>query len=67
MRLGRHPVATSWRPRVPVALLGRSVSAVAIHGQSDQLRLKSPAAHRRVLDAYGGKYWHGTDGTENVR
>ncbi|MDY3049926.1 MAG: DNA repair protein RecN [Rothia sp. (in: high G+C Gram-positive bacteria)] len=29
-------------------------SLVAVHGQSDQLRLKDPAAQRQALDAYAG-------------
>lgn len=40
---------------VPVALLSElGENAVAVHGQTDQLRLKSPAAQRHALDAFGG-------------
>ncbi|MDR1119063.1 MAG: DNA repair protein RecN, partial [Bifidobacteriaceae bacterium] len=39
---------------VPSAALAASVGRlVAVHGQSDQLRLKSPAEQRDLLDAYG--------------
>ena len=53
---GTRSRATAGGRGVPVALLGEiGEHAVAIHGQSDQLRLKSPTAQRRALDAYGGK------------
>ncbi|MFC7402105.1 DNA repair protein RecN [Citricoccus sp. GCM10030269] len=40
---------------VPVALLGElGGQLVAIHGQTDQLRLKSPAAQRHALDSFAG-------------
>ncbi|GAA1122701.1 DNA repair protein RecN [Citricoccus alkalitolerans] len=40
---------------VPVALLGElGEHLVAVHGQTDQLRLKSPAAQRHALDAFAG-------------
>lgn len=39
----------------PVAVLGSiSEHLVAIHGQSEQIRLKSPAAQREALDRYAG-------------
>ncbi|WP_112235250.1 DNA repair protein RecN [Kocuria sp. BT304] len=39
----------------PVGTLGAvGETLVAVHGQSDQLRLKSPAAQRRALDDYAG-------------
>ena len=36
------------------ALAGIAGSLVAVHGQSDQLRLRSSARQRRLLDAFGG-------------
>src|SRR5699024_9093306 len=52
---GTRSRATAGGRGVPVALLSEiGESAVAIHGQSDQLRLKSVSAQRRALDAYGG-------------
>ncbi|REE03419.1 DNA repair protein RecN [Citricoccus nitrophenolicus] len=40
---------------VPVALLGElGEHLVAVHGQTDQLRLKSPAAQRHALDSFAG-------------
>lgn len=39
---------------VPVSTLSQFAERlVAVHGQSDQLRLKSPAAQREALDAFG--------------
>ncbi|WP_066521107.1 DNA repair protein RecN [Curtobacterium ammoniigenes] len=39
----------------PVAVLGDLADAlVAVHGQSDQIRLTAAAAQRAALDAYGG-------------
>lgn len=53
---GTRSRATAGGRGVPVALLSEiGESAVAIHGQSDQLRLKSLTAQRRALDAFGGK------------
>lgn len=40
---------------VPLAVLQElSAHLVTVHGQSDQLRLKSPAAQREALDRFGG-------------
>lgn len=40
---------------VPVAMLGEiGASLVTVHGQSDQLRLKSSSAQRAALDRYAG-------------
>ncbi|RLY91208.1 DNA repair protein RecN [Kocuria tytonicola] len=40
----------------PVGTLGAvGETLVAVHGQSDQLRLKSPAAQRKALDDYAGQ------------
>jgi DNA repair protein RecN (Recombination protein N) len=40
---------------VPVSTLAHFAERlVAVHGQSDQLRLKSPAAQREALDSFGG-------------
>lgn len=51
---GRSRATISGRP-VPVSVLGAvGAELVTVHGQSDQLRLKSPAAQRRVLDTYAG-------------
>lgn len=53
---GTRSRATAGGRGVPVALLSQiGEHAVAIHGQSDQLRLKSTTAQRHALDAYGGK------------
>src|SRR5690625_1116034 len=53
---GTRSRATAGGRGVPVALLAEiGEHAVAIHGQSDQLRLKSLTAQRRALDAFGGK------------
>ncbi|MGO1184235.1 MAG: DNA repair protein RecN [Micrococcaceae bacterium] len=47
--------ATAGGRGVPVALLGElGAQAVAVHGQTDQLRLRSTAAQRHALDAFGG-------------
>lgn len=52
---GTRSRATAGGRGVPVALLSEiGEHAVAIHGQSDQLRLKSLTAQRHALDAYGG-------------
>lgn len=41
---------------VPVALLGElGEHLVAVHGQTDQLRLKSAAAQRHALDSFAGE------------
>lgn len=41
---------------VPVALLADlGEHLVAVHGQTDQLRLKSPAAQRHAVDAFAGE------------
>lgn len=41
---------------VPRALLGEvGEELVTIHGQAEQMRLRSPAAQRRMLDSSGGK------------
>ncbi|GAA4110637.1 DNA repair protein RecN [Enteractinococcus coprophilus] len=53
---GTRSRATAGGRGVPVALLSEiGEHAVAIHGQSDQLRLKSTTAQRHALDAYGGR------------
>src|SRR5690625_1699821 len=53
---GTRSRATAGGRGVPVALLAEiGEHAVAIHGQSDQLRLKSLTAQRHALDAFGGK------------
>lgn len=53
---GTRSRATAGGRGVPVALLGAiGENAVAIHGQSDQLRLKSVTAQRHALDSFGGK------------
>ena len=40
---------------VPISTLAQFAERlVAVHGQADQLRLKSPAAQRDALDAFGG-------------
>ena len=52
---GTRSRATAGGRGVPVALLSEiGEHAVAIHGQSEQLRLKSTTAQRRTLDAFGG-------------
>ncbi|GAB3185268.1 DNA repair protein RecN [Nesterenkonia halophila] len=56
---GRSRATVSGRG-VPVSLLGEiGSSLVTVHGQTDQLRLKSPAAQRRALDAYAGEEFAG--------
>lgn len=53
---GTRSRATAGGRGVPVALLSEiGEHAVAIHGQSDQLRLKSVTAQRQALDAFAGK------------
>jgi DNA repair protein RecN (Recombination protein N) len=40
---------------VPVGVLAEIMtSLVAVHGQAEQMRLRQPATHRRVLDQYAG-------------
>ena len=52
---GRSRAALGGRA-MPAAALARIVgSLVTIHGQSDQLRLRSKSAQRDALDAYGGQ------------
>ncbi|MDZ5079122.1 DNA repair protein RecN [Nesterenkonia sp. HG001] len=52
---GRSRASVSGRS-VPISLLGEIGSAlVTVHGQTDQLRLKSVAAQRRALDSYAGE------------
>ncbi|GAA3075044.1 MULTISPECIES: DNA repair protein RecN [Actinomycetes] len=52
---GRSRASVSGRS-VPVSLLGEiGSSLVTVHGQTDQLRLKSAAAQRRALDSYAGE------------
>ena len=51
---GRSRATISGRP-VPVSVLGEvGAELVTVHGQSEQLRLKSPAAQRRAIDSYSG-------------
>ena len=51
---GRSRAHLGGRP-VPASLLSEIVSPlISIHGQAEQMRLKSPAAQRELLDAYGG-------------
>jgi DNA repair protein RecN (Recombination protein N) len=51
---GRSRAAAGGRG-VPVALLGDlGEHLVAVHGQTDQIRLKSPAAQRHALDSFAG-------------
>ncbi|MGO1549809.1 MAG: DNA repair protein RecN [Nesterenkonia sp.] len=51
---GRSRATVAGRP-VPVAVLGEvGAELVTLHGQSDQLRLKAPAAQRSALDTYAG-------------
>ena len=53
-RNGRSRAALGGRA-MPAAALSRIVgSLVTIHGQSDQLRLRSTSAQREALDSYGG-------------
>ncbi|HIZ99177.1 MAG TPA: DNA repair protein RecN [Candidatus Janibacter merdipullorum] len=41
--------------RAPIATLGDlAEDLVAVHGQADQWRLRRPAQHRALLDAFGG-------------
>ncbi|GAB3193678.1 DNA repair protein RecN [Nesterenkonia suensis] len=52
---GRSRATVSGRG-VPVSLLGEIGSAlVTVHGQTDQLRLRSATAQRRALDSYAGE------------
>lgn len=52
---GRSRASVSGRA-VPVSVLGGiGTELVTVHGQSDQLRLKSPAAQRAALDRYAGQ------------
>jgi DNA repair protein RecN (Recombination protein N) len=40
---------------VPVGVLAEIMTGlVAVHGQAEQMRLRQPATHRRVLDQYAG-------------
>lgn len=42
--------------RAPIATLGDlAEDLVAVHGQADQWRLRRPAQHRALLDAFGGE------------
>ena len=51
---GRSRAGVSGRA-VPVSVLGEVGSAlVTVHGQTDQLRLRSAGAQRRALDSYAG-------------
>ncbi|GAA1819412.1 DNA repair protein RecN [Nesterenkonia flava] len=51
---GRSRASVSGRA-VPVSVLGGiGAELVTVHGQSDQLRLKSASAQRRALDSYAG-------------
>lgn len=51
---GRSRAAAAGRP-VPVSVLAEiGAQLVTVHGQSDQLRLKSSAAQRSALDSYSG-------------
>ncbi|WP_300345830.1 DNA repair protein RecN [Nesterenkonia sp.] len=51
---GRSRASAAGRP-VPISLLGEiGAELVTVHGQSDQLRLKSAAAQRRALDSFAG-------------
>ncbi|WP_150460398.1 DNA repair protein RecN [Nesterenkonia ebinurensis] len=51
---GRSRASVAGRA-VPVSVLGQvGAELVTVHGQSDQLRLKSAAAQRSALDAYAG-------------
>lgn len=52
---GRSRAAVAGRA-VPVSLLSEiSDMLVVVHGQSDQIRLKSPVAQRQALDTFGGE------------
>lgn len=51
---GRSRARLGGRP-VPASVLGEIVSPlVTVHGQAEQMRLKSPAAQRELLDSFGG-------------
>lgn len=51
---GRSRASVAGRA-VPVSVLGQvGAELVTVHGQSDQLRLKSAAAQRAALDSYAG-------------
>lgn len=51
---GRSRASVSGRA-VPISVLGDiGAELVTVHGQSDQLRLKSPGAQREALDSYAG-------------
>ena len=39
---------------VPRGLLAEGADLITVHGQSDQLRLRSPAQQRRALDSFAG-------------
>lgn len=55
---GRSRASVGGRP-VPVTVLGEIGSElVTVHGQSDQIRLKSAATQRAALDAYAGEEMH---------
>lgn len=52
---GRSRAHLGGRP-VPASVLAEIVSPlISIHGQAEQMRLKSPAAQRELLDAFGGR------------
>lgn len=52
---GRSRATVAGRP-VPISVLGDvGAELVTVHGQSDQLRLKAPAAQRSALDTYAGR------------
>lgn len=52
---GRSRAAVSGRA-VPVSVLGQiGAELVTVHGQSDQLRLKSASAQRQALEVYAGE------------
>lgn len=52
---GRSRAAVAGRA-VPVSLLSEiSDMLVVVHGQSDQIRLKSPVAQRQAIDTFGGE------------
>lgn len=54
---GARSRASSGGRSVPIALLQElGEKSVAIHGQTDQLRLKSATAQREALDAFGGEH-----------
>lgn len=53
----RSRAAIAGRPTTAATLARTVGSLVTIHGQADQLRLKSPARQRELLDAYiGGEH-----------